>query len=72
MSSVTGSGAAFQIRSEPRGPHWIGWVVRAGSEKPDRGIVLVGRTQEEAEARAREWTRSIYALGGSDLSARSR
>jgi hypothetical protein len=62
----------FEIHSAARGPHWIAWVSRPGSEQPHGSVVLVGETQEEAEARAREWTRSIYALGGSDLSARSR
>ena len=54
--SATESSGAFEIRSEPRGPHWIAWIVRTRSdkpEKPDRGIVLVGRTKENAEARAR-------------------
>jgi hypothetical protein len=45
----------FEIRSEPRGPHWIAWLVRAGSATPDRGIVIVGETQDEAEARARRF-----------------
>ena len=45
----------FEIRSEARGPHWIAWIVRAGSEKPDRGIVVVGETQAEAEVRARRF-----------------
>ena len=48
--------AAFDIRSEPRGPHWIAWIVRPGSDKPDkpdRSIVFVGATQDDAEARAR-------------------
>jgi len=46
---------AHEIRSEARGPHWIAWIVRPGSEKPDRGIVLVGETQAEAEAHARRF-----------------
>jgi len=49
---------SYHIRSEARGPHWIAWVVRAGAEKaeqPDRSIVLVGETQDEAEARARRF-----------------
>ena len=42
------------IRSEPRGPHWIAWVV--GSDgKPQQSVVLVGLTREEAEDRARRW-----------------
>lgn len=46
---------AYQIHSEARGPHWIAWVSRDGSGKPDRSVVLVAETQEKAEARAREW-----------------
>ena len=44
-----------QILSEARGPHWIAWVSRDGSGKPDRSVVLVAASQEEAEARARRW-----------------
>ncbi len=44
-----------QIHSEARGPHWIAWVSRDGSGKPDRSIVLVAANQQEAEARARAW-----------------
>jgi hypothetical protein len=43
-----------EIRSEPRGPHWVAWVADA-SGKPLKSIVLVGRTREEAEERARRW-----------------
>jgi hypothetical protein len=43
-----------QIRSEPRGPHWIAWVLDSNG-KPAESIVLVGRSREEAETRAREW-----------------
>ena len=46
---------AYEIRSEARGPHWIAWVIRDGGGKPDRSVVLVGATREEAEARARAW-----------------
>jgi hypothetical protein len=45
----------YQIHSEARGPHWIAWVSRDGSGKPDRAIVLVAETRELAEARAHKW-----------------
>jgi hypothetical protein len=45
----------FQIHSQERGPHWIAWVSRDGSGKPDRSVVLVGANREEAEARAEQW-----------------
>jgi len=51
---ATGS---FQVHSEARGPHWIAWISRDGSGKPDRSIVIVARTREEAESRARDFAR---------------
>jgi hypothetical protein len=45
----------YQIRSEARGPHWVAWVVRDGSTKPEGSVLLVAASQEEAEARARRW-----------------
>lgn len=49
------SAASVQIHSEARGPHWIAWVSRDGSGKPDRSVVLVAASKAEAEARAKEW-----------------
>jgi len=46
---------SYQVHSEPRGPHWIAWVSRDGSGKPDGAVVLVAETRELAEARARDW-----------------
>jgi len=51
---------SYEVRSAARGPHWIAWVIRSGSDQPDRSIVLVGATQAEAEARAQAWIGSIY------------
>ena len=45
----------YQIHSQAHGPHWVAWISRGGESKPDRRVVLVGETQEEAEARARQW-----------------
>lgn len=42
------------VRSEPRGPHWIAWIVGADG-KPEERVVLVGGTREQAEERARRW-----------------
>jgi len=46
------SGAAVQ--SEARGPHWVAWIPGVDG-KPERSVVLVGRTRKEAEERARRW-----------------
>ena len=53
---MTSSGA-YQIHSEARGPHWIAWVSRDGSGKPERSVILVAETRELAEARAERWAR---------------
>ena len=52
MSSNTSS---YEVHSAARGPHWIAWLSRPGSQLPERSIVLVGKTQEQAEERARAW-----------------
>jgi hypothetical protein len=48
----------YEIHSEARGSHWIAWVIRPGSPRPDRSAVLIGRSQEEAESRAKAWAES--------------
>ncbi len=46
---------SYEIHSEARGPHWIAWISRAGGDgKPERSVVIIGETQEEAETRARQ------------------
>ncbi len=52
---MTETGGNYQIHSRAQGPHWIAWVSRDGSARPDRGIILIGKTQQVAEARARAW-----------------
>jgi hypothetical protein len=52
---MTTSSGDVQIHSEARGPHWIAWVSRDGSGKPERAVVLVAETREQAEERARRW-----------------
>ena len=51
---------SYEIRSAARGPHWIAWLIRAGSDEPDRSIVIVGETQQEAEENARKWLQSPF------------
>jgi hypothetical protein len=51
---VTTSGA-YEIHSEARGPHWIAWVTRSGAVTPDRSVVLIGKSKDEAELRARSF-----------------
>jgi hypothetical protein len=52
MPTPTGS---YQIHSEARGPHWIAWVSRDGSGKPDRAVILIAENRDKAEANARRW-----------------
>ena len=54
---MANNSGAYQIHSEARGSHWIAWVSRTADLKPERSIVLVAASQEEAEARARAWAK---------------
>jgi hypothetical protein len=55
MTGGTMTGGTFEVHSEARGPHWIAWLTQPGSTTPVQSAVLVGRTREEAETRARQW-----------------
>jgi hypothetical protein len=48
------------VRSEARGPHWVAWIPDSNG-KPERSVVVVGKTQKEAEERARKWKESQAA-----------
>ena len=54
MAVDTGS---YRVQSEARGAHWVAWVSRGVDTKADRSVVLIGKTQEEAEARAQAWAK---------------
>jgi hypothetical protein len=43
-----------EVRSEARGSHWVAWITRPGENTPSDAVLVVGRTQEEAEGRLRE------------------
>ena len=47
--------ADYEIHSEPRSGHWVAWVKAISSQKPAGEVILVGQTQQEAEANARWW-----------------
>jgi hypothetical protein len=49
----------YEIHSEARGPHWVAWVTRGSGTKPDRSVLIVGRTQDDAEAGAKQWAESL-------------
>ena len=46
---------SYEIHTAARGPHWIAWVSRPGGREPERSIVLIGKTEEDARARATAW-----------------
>jgi hypothetical protein len=53
----------YTVHSEARGPHWIAWLTRGAETKPERSIILIAGSQEEAEARARQWVDRQGAWG---------
>ena len=59
---------SYTIHTQARGPHWISWLTRDSDTKPERSIVLIAATQEEAEARARQWAdqRKTWGIGADD------
>jgi CRISPR/Cas system-associated protein Csm6 len=46
---------SYQVHTEARGSHWVSWITRGAGTKPERGVLLVAASREEAEARARQW-----------------
>ena len=52
MTTTSGS---YQVHSEAHGPHWVAWITRGAETKPDRSVVLIAASREEAETRARRW-----------------
>ncbi len=55
--------ATLQVHSEARGPHWVAWITRAGSPAKLKSVVIVGKTREEAEERARRWADEAARAG---------
>jgi len=47
--------SAYEVHSEARGAHWVAWITRGGSAKPEQSVIVVGASQAEAEASARQW-----------------
>jgi len=45
----------YRVQTEARGSHWVAWVSRGADAKPDRSVVLIAKTREEAETRAQAW-----------------
>jgi hypothetical protein len=56
---VTTREGTFEIRSEAHGPHWVAWLAKAPDAPPAHAVLLVGETQAEAEARARQWAEHL-------------
>ena len=53
--TVTTKEGTFEIRSEAHGPHWVAWLARTADGAPEAAVLIVGETQAEAVARARQW-----------------
>jgi hypothetical protein len=52
------SAGAYEIHSEARGAHWVAWITRGAGTKPERSVLVVGATQADAEASAKQWAES--------------
>ncbi len=56
---------SYTVHTEARGPHWIAWLTLGTDPKPERSIILIAATEEEATARAHQWVeaRKTWGLG---------
>lgn len=54
---------SFQVHTEARGPHWIGWITRGSETDPYRSVVLIAATKEDAEIRAKRWAEDQGSSG---------
>ena len=55
------SDAQYDVHSKPSGGHWVAWVTAGDDTQPAGAAILVGQTQEEAEANARGWAERLDA-----------
>ncbi len=53
------SDAQYQVHSQLSGGHWVAWLTAGDDTQPAGSVVLVGQTQEEAEANARGWAERL-------------
>jgi len=62
---MTTTAGSYAIHTEARGPHWLAWLTVGNETKPERSIVLIAASREEAEARARQWAekRGNWGIG---------
>ncbi len=53
--------SSYAVHAEPRAGHWVAWVTAHQETRPAGAVILVGQTQEEAEANARRWGERLVA-----------
>ncbi len=53
------SDAPYQVHSKPSGGHWVAWLTAGDDTQPAGFAILVGQTQDEAEANARRWAERL-------------
>lgn len=58
---MTTDSIQLDVRIASRGAHWVAWVTRDGGDEPLDSVILVGRTEAEAEAEARTWADRLAA-----------
>ena len=53
------SDAPYHVHSKPSGGHWVAWLTAGDDTRPAGFAILVGQTQDEAEANARRWAERL-------------
>ncbi len=49
----------FGVRSEKRSGHWVSWLTSGNTTEAAGAVLLVGQTQDEAEANAHRWAARV-------------
>jgi len=64
---MTTTAGSYTIHTEARGPHWVAWLTAGSDAKPERSIILIAASQEEAEARAHQWAEARGRWGSGQM-----
>ncbi len=54
------------VRTEARGSHWVAWIEADPPGQPLDAVLLVGRTEADADEAARRWLAERASRGGVD------